>query len=234
MAQIGQNQLLAKLPHTLRASIMMHGRIMSLHAGQELDPPEKLADYTYFPESALLALALVLSDSATTEVMTVGQEGMLTTLGHSDCQANLHASVLLSGTAVRFPQKELHKLAALHPELHLLLDAYSNCTMCQLCQVIACYRHHSVRQQLSRWLLDMDDRFPHQPIVVTHAELAARLGVRREAISTAACILRRDDALDYHRGYIENIDRSRLLNHCCECYQVLKKLKKGPANEAGP
>lgn len=234
MSQACPNQLLALLPQAVLQTILKHTRIIHLRAGQELDPPETTAMHTYFPESTVLALSLILSDSATTEVMTVGQEGMLTPMGHSDGQTNLHAHVLLPGTALRLPQTELRKLAESHPILRLLLDAYTNSTLSQLYQVIACYRHHSVRQQLSRCLLDIDDRLPNQPIVITHAALAARLGVRREAISSAASVLRRKGALQYHRGVIERIERPRLLPFSCECYHALKALRQKKTQPVWP
>lgn len=227
------NEFLAHLPPALSAYIQTHARFMQVLAGQELDLPGKATAYVYFPESALLALSHSMQDTAATEVMTVGHEGLLAPFGQPEYQQHLHTKVLLSGTLIRFPHLKLITLARQHPELQVLLTDYTEHLLCHLCQVVACYRHHSVRQQLSRWLLDQDDRYPHQTIATTHAALAERLGVRREAVSAAAASLRGEGALAYHRGAIEHIDRTQLLPFSCECYHTLRTFRQKKTQPQG-
>jgi CRP-like cAMP-binding protein len=227
------NEFLARLPPTLSTYIQTHARFMHVLAGQDLDPPGQAATYVYFPGSALLALSHSMQDTVATEVMTVGHEALLIPLGLPEYQRHLHTSVLLSGTLIRFPHLELITLAQQHPKLRALLSVHTERLLCYLCQVVACFRHHSVRQQLARLLLDQDDRFPNQNIATTHAALATRLGVRREAVSAAAAMLRREGALEYHRAVIERIDRAKLLPFSCECYQTLRMLRQKKTQPQG-
>lgn len=231
MSDLYRNELIAQLPGSLRGKIQALSRVMILRSGHELSLSGQTADYVYFPETALLSLSLVLSNSASTEIMTVGKEGMLTAPGYTEERSNLVALALSGGSALRIPQLALRQLAEGHPQLQTLLTAYNDYTTQQLCQVIACYRHHSIKQQLSRWLLAHDDRYPNAPIQTTHAALANRLGVRREAVSTVASYLQRVGALHYHRGQIEWIDRPILLVHSCDCYSALHKIEQKKAQQ---
>lgn len=229
MSDLYRNELIAQLPASLRAKIQALSRVMILRTGQALSLSGQSANYVYFPETALLSLALVLENSASTEIMTVGEEGMLTAPGDSEERSNLVAIALSGGSALRIAQIALRQLAEDHHPLQALLDAHNDSTTQQMCQVIACYRHHSIKQQLSRWLLAHDDRYPNTPIQTTHAALALRLGVRREAVSTVASYLQRVGALHYHRGQIEWIDRAILLVHSCDCYKSLRTIEQKKA-----
>jgi len=229
MSDLYRNEFLAQLPSGLSAKIQVMSRAMVLSTGQALPLSGRTSNYTYFPETALLSLSQLVSGSASTEVMMVGVEGMLTAPGHRDATTSLSAQVLRGGSALRIEQTGLRELAREHWQLQTLLTAYSDYIIQQLCQVIACYRHHSVKQQLSRWILAHDDRFPRLPMRTTHAILAERLGVRREAVSTAASYLQSVGALHYHRGQIDWIDRSTLLLHSCSCYKALHEIEQKKA-----
>ena len=231
MSDLYRNELIAQLPGLLRGKIQTLSRVMILRTGQDLSFAGNPTNYVYFPETALLSLAQVLPDSTRTEIMTVGVEGMLTVPGCNADRASLVALALNGGSALRIPQIALRQLAETHHPLQTLLTAYNDFTTQQMCQVIACYRHHSIKQQLSRWLLAHDDRYPNAPIQTTHAALAGRLGVRREAVSTVASYLQRVGALHYHRGQIEWIDRSILLVQSCDCYHALHTIEQKKAQQ---
>ena len=231
MVDLYRNKLIAQLPGRLRSKIQTQSRVMILRTGQELLLPGQTTTYVYFPETALLSLSHVLPSASPTEIMTVGAEGMLTLPARNDQTINLVAMALSGGTALRIAQITLRQLAKEHEPLQLLLATYQDYTIQQLCQVIACYRHHSIKQQLSRWLLTHDDRYPETPILTTHAALAERLGVRREAISMAASHLQEAGALGYQRGQIKWIERSILLAHSCECYAALHAIEHKKAQK---
>lgn len=227
------NRILAQLPQPVRDSLPSFARVVTLSADTELPLFDYAGNFTYFPETAVLSLSHVLADSAYTEVLSVGNEGVLAPPGqpgmHS--QSQLVALVQLAGTAWRIPQSVLRLLAEQYSELRRLLVTHTDLTMQQLYQIAACYRHHSIAQQLSRLLLSHDDRFPQQPITTTHAKLARRLGVRREAISTVAGALQKCGALQYHRGVVTHIDRDRLLLYSCECYYALHAIEQKKAQQ---
>lgn len=225
------NKLIAQLPASLRIKLQTVSRVMTLHSGQELSLSGQAGNYAYFPETALLSLSQVLASSVFTEIMTVGGEGMLTAPGYCEDRTNLVALVLTGGSAVRVAQIALRELAGEHAQLQSLLTTYNDYTTQQLYQVIACYRHHSIKQQLSRWLLAYDDRYPNAPIRTTHAILAKRLGVRREAVSTVASFLQEAGALHYHRGQIDWINRPLLLTHSCDCYKALHSIEQKKAQQ---
>lgn len=229
MADLYRNELLAQLPGTLRGKIQTQSRVMILRTGQILSLPDQTTTYVYFPETALLALSLQLPSASPTEIMSVGVEGMLVVAGRHEQPTSLVAMAISGGTALRIAHKTLRQIAAEHPPLQMLLTTYSDYTIQQLCQTIACYRHHSIKQQVSRWLLAHDDRFPNMPMFITHAALAWRLGVRREAVSKVANYLQKIGALHYQRGQIKWIDRSILLTQSCECYMALHSIERKKA-----
>lgn len=231
MADLYRNELLAQLPTTLRGKIQTQSRVIILRTGQLLSLPDQTTTYVYFPETALLALSLLLPSASPTEIMSVGVEGMLVVAGRHEQPTSLVAMAISGGTALRITHKTLRQIAAEYPPLQMLLTTYNDYTIQQLCQIIACYRHHSIKQQLSRWLLAHDDRYPNTPILTTHAALAERLGVRREAISTVASYLQKIGALHSQRGQIKWIDRSILLTQSCECYGTLHAIEYKKAQQ---
>ncbi|WP_157981983.1 Crp/Fnr family transcriptional regulator [Aliidiomarina sedimenti] len=226
MSALCCNMLLAQLPDSLLVRLQAQAKVLMVRPAQELVLADQSSSYVYFPQTALLSLVHTLMDSSSTEVMMIGREGMLAS--HQDNAAinMLHGRVLRAGSALQISRGVLAQLAVSYPELQAMLTAYTDDTLRQLCQVVACYRHHSVKQQLSRWLLAFDDHYPNQPILTTHAAMAARLGVRREAVSNAASALQEAGALHYHRGQVEHINRPLLLTYSCECYHPLQSQYK--------
>ena len=226
-----RNRILAQLPQPIQESFQSFARILTLQADKELPLCGYAENFSYFTETSVLSLSHVLSDAAYTEVLCVGNEGLLEGPEHYN-HSQLVAMVLSEGTAWRIPQPVLRLLAEKHSELQRLLTANIDLNMQQQFQVTACYRHHSITQQFSRLLLSHDDRFPQQPMVTTHAKLARRLGVRREAISTVAGVLQKDGGLEYHRGKVTRIDRDMLLRNSCECYRALHAMQQQKAQHS--
>lgn len=234
MSELCHNRVVSQLPVSLRNKILMLSRVMRLSADQEINLYGRTSSYVYFPETTLLTMSQVLPDAFRTEVMVVGAESFLSAPINNHPDAGLTASVLLDGSALRIAQPALEELARIHFQLQHVLIKHQALLTQQLYQTIACYRHHSVMQQLSRLLLAHDDRFPTSPIRTTHARLAQRLGVRREAVSTAAGYLQKMGALKYHRGQIDNIHRHTLLRHACGCYHALKSIEQRKAQHYVP
>lgn len=232
MTEMYRNHIIAQLPATTCAAVLAKSRVIPVQSDQELVLAGPVSNYVYFPETALLSLSHVLPSAEYTELMTVGCDGMLAAPAAGPGQRHFIAQAVVSGTILRVAQSELRAIAMEHRSLQRLLNDAQDTTTQHLYHVIACYRHHTITQQLSRLLLSHDDRFPRQPIVTTHAKLARRLGVRREAVSTVAGMLQKMGALEYHRGRIEYIDRGMLLTCSCSCYQLLRQIQqKKPGNQ---
>ena len=180
--------------------------------------------YVYFPSTSIVSLLYVMEDGASAEIAVVGNEGMVgvalfmggeTTPSRAVVQSAGHA-YRLKGQLLK---EEFHRAAALQ---HLLLR-YTQALLTQMAQTAVCNRHHSVDQQLCRWLLLSLDRLPSNKLTMTQELIANMLGVRREGVTEAAGKLQKLGVIRYRRGKITVLDRPQLEARACECYQVVKK-----------
>ena len=186
--------------------------------------PGRRLPYAYFPTTAIVSLHCVMASGASSETAGVGNEGMVGIalfMGGETLASS--AVVQIAGEALRLEpsllQREFDKAGA----LHRLLLRYVQSLITQIAQSGVCNRHHSIEQQLCRWLLATLDRATSAEIVMTHELVANTLGVRRESITGAATKLQRAGLIRYRRGHISVLDRVGLEARACECYAVVKK-----------
>jgi CRP-like cAMP-binding protein len=180
--------------------------------------------HVYFPTTSIISLLYVMEDGSSAEIAVVGHEGIvgisLFMGGHSTPS---RAVVQSAGRAFRLKAELLMKEFNLAgPVLHLLLR-YTQALITQMAQTAVCNRHHSLDQQLCRWLLLSLDRLHSNKLVMTQELIANMLGVRREGVTEAAGHLQKAGLIRYQRGHITVLDRSKLEQRSCECYAVVKK-----------
>lgn len=218
-----QNHLLAVLPPEEFEPLAPHLERVTLALGDMLYEPGSQLRHAYFPTSAIVSLHYVMASGASSESAGVGNEGMVgvSLLLGGDTTAS-SAVVQTAGEAYRLDSRTL-KLAFNRGGLfHRCLLRYTQALMTQMAQTAACNRHHSVEQQLCRWLLLTLDRSSSSNLVMTQELIAHMLGVRREGITDAAGKLQRAGVISYRRGHIAVVDRRRLEASVCECYGVVK------------
>jgi CRP-like cAMP-binding protein len=180
--------------------------------------------HVYFPTTGIVSLLYVLESGASAEIAGVGNEGILgISLFMGGNSTPSSAVVQTAGYAYRLRAKVLQEEFNRGGLVQRLLLRYTQALLTQMCQTGACNRHHSVEQQLCRWLLLTLDRLPSNELIMTQELVAAALGVRRESITEAAGNLQRAGILRYRRGHIAVLARSGLESGACECYAVVKK-----------
>jgi CRP-like cAMP-binding protein len=219
-----QNNLLAYLPESVHERVYPHLESVNMPLGHVLyESGTQLRD-VYFPTSSIVSLIYVMSDGASAEIAVVGKEGVLgialfmggeTTPSRAVVQSAGHAFRLNA----RLLKDEVNRSG---PLMHLLLR-YTQALITQMSQTAVCNRHHSVHQQLCRWLLMSLDRLPSNELTMTQELIANMLGVRREGVTEAAGRLQRAGLILYNRGHITVLDRPGLEAQACECYKVVKK-----------
>ena len=220
----GQNHLLRALPAAESERLFPHLELVSMPLGSVLYESGSTLRHVYFPTTCIVSLLYVMENGASAEIAVVGNEGMVgVALFMGGETTPSRALVQSAGFAYRlkgqFLKEEFHRAAALQ---HLLLR-YTQALLTQMAQTAVCNRHHSVDQQLCRWLLLSLDRLPSNKLSMTQELIANMLGVRREGVTEAAGKLQADGLIRYSRGHITVLDRPRLERQCCECYQVVKR-----------
>jgi len=192
--------------------------------GEMIYDPDEQLQHAYFPTTAIVSLHYVIESGATAESAGVGNEGMigisLVTGGNTTSSS---AVVHTMGHAYRLDRHILKREFDRAGFLQGLLLRYTQALITHMMQTAACTRHHSVEQQLCRWLLLTLDRSPSHVLVMTQELIARMLGVRREGITEYAGELQRAGLIQYRRGHITVIERSGLEKRVCECYAVVKK-----------
>lgn len=218
-----QNHLLAALPAAEYEPLAPHLELVRLSLGEMLYEPGDQLLHAYFPTTAIVSLHYVMESGASAESAGVGNEGVVgislfmggnTTPSSAVVQTTGHAYRLEGGKLVR----EFNRAGMLQQ----LLLRYTQALMTQMSQTAACNRHHSVEQQLCRWLLLTLDRLPGNELAMTQELIASMLGVRREGITEAAGNLQRAGVISYRRSHIAVRDRAGLEKRVCECYEVVK------------
>ena len=219
-----QNYLLAALSADERERVYPHLRLVSMPLGKVLYESGDALEYVYFPTDSIVSLLYVLESGASAEISVVGNEGLIgialfmgggTTPSRAIVQSAGHA-FRLAGPLLK---DEFHRNGG----LQLLLLRYTQALITQMAQTAVCNRHHSVDQQLCRWLLLSLDRLNSNKLVMTQELIANMLGVRREGVTDAAGKLQKLGAIRYSRGQITVLDRPQLEQLCCECYSVVKR-----------
>ena len=179
--------------------------------------------HVYFPTSAIVSLLYVLADGASAEIAVTGNEGLVGIALFMGGETTPSRAVVQSaGEGMRIRASLLKKEFESGGELQHLLLRYTQALITQMTQTAVCNRHHSVDQQLCRWLLMMLDRLPGNELVMTQELIANMLGVRREGVTEAAGRLQVEGLIHYRRGHIEVLNRPQLEARVCECYAVVK------------
>jgi CRP-like cAMP-binding protein len=186
-------------------------------------PSEELR-YGYFPTTAIVSLHYVTESGATAEMAGVGNEGLVgVSLFMGGNSTPSSAVVQCAGHAYRLERSVLIAEFARGGLMQRLLLRYTQALMTLMTQNAVCYRHHTIEQQLCRWLLLICDRVDGADLIVTQEQISGTLGVRRESVTTAAGKLQRDGFIRYRRGQIAVLDRTGLESGACECYAVARK-----------
>ena len=218
-----QNHLLDALPEGDYDRLKSQLELIPMALGQVLYEPGTRLRYVYFPTTSIVSLLYVMEDGASAEIAVVGNEGMLgISLFMGGETTPSHAVVQSAGYGVRLKAQSLkQEFARFGPMMHLLLR-YTQALITQMAQTAVCNRHHSVDQQLCRWLLLSLDRLATNELSMTQELIANMLGVRREGVTEAAGKLQEAGLIRYNRGRITVLDRPGLEARSCECYQVVK------------
>jgi CRP-like cAMP-binding protein len=219
-----QNYLLAALLPEERERVFPHLRLVSMPLGKVLYESGDALEYVYFPTDSIVSLLYVLESGASAEISVVGHEGLIgIALFMGGGTTPSRAIVQSAGHAYRLAGQKLKDEFHRNGGLQLLLLRYTQALITQMAQTAVCNRHHSVDQQLCRWLLLSLDRLRSNKLVMTQELIANMLGVRREGVTDAASKLQKLGAISYSRGRITVLDRPRLEQLCCECYSVVKR-----------
>ena len=219
-----KNKLLAALPEENWQRWESQLIIIDLKLGQVLYESGGRMDFVYFPIDAIVSLLYVLESGASTEIAIVGNEGIVgISLFMGGETTPSRAVVQSAGKCLRLSAKSLTtEFRDSLPVMHLLLR-YTQALITQMTQTAVCNRHHSIDQQLCRWLLISIDRLVGNHLLMTQDLIANMLGVRREGVTVAAKALETAGLIKYTRGKIEIINRVGLEKRSCECYAVVKK-----------
>jgi len=219
-----QNHLLADLPVEVRERLFPQLELVSLPLGKVVYEPGDAMRHVYFPTDSIISLLYVMIDGASAEISVVGNEGLVgISLFMGGESTPSRAIVQSGGSAYRLTGQRLKDEFYRHGEFQQLLLRYTQALITQMAQTAVCNRHHSIDQQLCRWLLLSLDRLPDNRLTMTQELIANMLGVRREGVTEAAGKLQRQGVIEYHRGHITVLDRPKLEKLCCECYAVVKK-----------
>jgi CRP-like cAMP-binding protein len=219
-----QNHILSVLPESVLESWKANLELIDMPLGFVLYESGQKPNYVYFPEDSIVSMLFVLENGASAEIAVVGFEGMVgISLFMGGDTTPSRAVVQSAGKAYRlcasFTQNEFAKSL---PVMHVFLR-FTQALITQMTQTAVCNRHHSLDQQLCRWLLLSLDRLNGADLVMTQELIANMLGVRREGVTDAAGQLQKAGLISYTRGHIKVIDRPALELRTCECYGVVKK-----------
>jgi CRP-like cAMP-binding protein len=221
---VNQNHLLAALPAKDLEFLLPHLECVPLALGQMLYDPGTQMRHAFFLTTSIVSLHYVTESGASAETAGVGNEGMVgVSLFMGGDSTSSSAVVQTAGHAYRLDRHLLKQEFDRAGALQRLLLRYTQGLMTQMAQTAACNRHHSVEQQLCRWLLLTIDRLPQRELVMTQELVASMLGVRRESVTDAAGRLQAMGYISYRRGHISVLDRAGLQTRACECYSVVKK-----------
>ena len=216
--------MLAALPAAEWARWLPHLEPVDLDLGRVLYESGATLSHVYFPTTAIVSLLYVMEDGASAEIGVVGYEGLVgVSLFMGGESTPSRAVVQSAGKGWRMPSAALKdEFSRSSAVLHLLLR-YTQALITQMAQTAVCNRHHTLDQQLCRWLLLSLDRLEGNVLVMTQELIANMLGVRREGVTEAALSLQEAGLIRYARGRITVLDRPRLEARSCECYAVVKK-----------
>lgn len=219
-----ENHLLAALPDAEWQRWLPQLERVDMPLGRVLYESGCTLSHVYFPTTTIVSLLYVMENGASAEIAVVGNEGIVgISLFMGGDSTSSRAVVQSAGQALRLKAQILKdEFNRAGPVLHLLLR-YTQALITQMAQTAVCNRHHSLDQQLCRWLLLSLDRLQNNELVMTQELIANMLGVRREGVTEGALKLQQDGLIRYARGHISVLDRDGLEQRSCECYAVVKR-----------
>jgi len=219
-----QNHLLSALPAEVRSRLFPKLELIEMPYGKVLYKSGDTMQHVYFPIDSIVSLLYVMESGASAEVSVVGDEGFIgVALLMGGDSTPSQAMVQSAGHAYRLTAQQFKDELHRHGDMQVLLLRYTQALITQMTQTAVCNRHHSVEQQLCRWLLLCMDRVPGRELHMTQELMANMLGVRREGITEAAGNLQKEGAIEYKRGRITVLNRPLIEKLSCECYAVVRK-----------
>jgi CRP-like cAMP-binding protein len=219
-----QNHILEALPPAVKERLFPHLAMVALRRGEVLSEAGAPLRQVYFPTDCIVSLLYVLENGTSAEMSVVGKEGAIGVSMFIGGETTTTRSIVMAGgTAYRLSGRRLKQEFERHVDLLHILLRYTQSLLTQMAQTAVCNRHHSIDQQLCRWLLLSLDRLTSNKLMVTQELIANLLGVRREGITAAAGKLQKLGAIEYARGQITVLDRPRLEALSCECYALVKR-----------
>ena len=218
------NHLLAALSPEVQARLFPYLELVRMPLRALLYDSGRPMRHVYFPTDSIVSLQYVMENGASTAILVVGNEGLLgITLFMSGESTPSRSIVQSAGYAYRLPRARVKEEFNRHGQLLILMLRYTQALITQVAQTAVCNRHHSIDQQLCRWLLLSMDRLSHNRLTMTQEFIGNMLGVRREGVTQAALKLQQIGVISYKRGLIRVLDRDKLETLSCECYGVVKK-----------
>jgi CRP-like cAMP-binding protein len=219
-----ENHILDALPAEERERLFPHMTLVEMPLGMVLYEAGGTLSHIYFPTDAIVSLLYIMKDGASAEIAVVGNEGAVgVSLFMGGETTPSRAIVQSAGSAYQLSGRRLKEEFERHGQLLHVLLRYTQSLITQMSQTAVCNRHHSIDQQLCRWLLLSLDRLSSNRLEMTQELIADMLGVRREGVTVAACKLQDLGVIRYSRGHITVLDRPKLEKLSCECYAVVKQ-----------
>lgn len=219
-----QNRILAALPKLDYERLLPDLELVPMPLGWTMSESGDHVNFLHFPTSGIVSLIYVLENGASSEIALVGNEGMVGIsifMGGESMPSS--TEVQSAGNAFRLSRKTMKKEFALGGQLQHLALLYTQALISQTSQTAVCNQHHTLDQQLCRWLLMSVDRLDENELVITQEMIGKLLGVRRESITQVASQLQKDGLIAYTRGRITVVNRPKLEQRVCECYAVVKQ-----------
>jgi len=218
-----QNHILGALSPEVQDRLFPHLELVPLQLRAVMYESGRAMRHVYFPTDSIVSLQYVMENGASTAILVVGNEGLLgITLFMGGESTPSRSLVQSAGYAYRLPRIRVKEEFNRHGQLLVLMLRYTQALITQIAQTAVCNRHHSIDQQLCRWLLLSIDRLSHNHLTMTQEFIGNMLGVRREGVTQAASKLQQLGAISYSRGLIKVLDRSKLESLSCECYLAVK------------
>jgi CRP-like cAMP-binding protein len=219
-----ENRLIRALPPDVSEKLGQQLEVLDMEIRHCVFEPDQPSQYVYFPLSGIISIHRKMREGVAVEIAAIGREGMVGLeifLGGEQTPASAFCQV--AGRAARIGADAFREMVRDSAPLTTLLLRYTQATLTQVAQSVACNRVHLLEERCARWLLMTHDRVPGDHFDLTQEFLAEMLGVRRPSVSIAASILQRAGFIRYSRGRIEVVDRAGLESAACECYGVIER-----------
>jgi CRP-like cAMP-binding protein len=219
-----KNHLLDALPQPEAERLFPFLEPVTLPLGEVLYESGDMLRHVYFPTDSIVSLLYMFKDGRSAEIAVVGNDGAIGVALFMGGETTTNRAIVQSaGSAYRLSGERLKEELGRHTEMLHILLRYTQALITQMAQTAVCNRHHSLEQQLCRWLLLSLDRLASSELTMTQKLIADMLGVRREGVTEAAGKLQKLGVITYRRGRITVVDRPALERLCCECYAVVKQ-----------